>query len=179
MRSLLDATHGVAPDRLPAAVHDWVRDHLAADLAGSVNPGAAGRDATGTPLPAAAFGRAAELGLFGFLLPRAHGGAGGDRRTFGLLLEQLGYVGEELEFASLLSMYADIPTVIAATGRADLVERYVRPMAAGRRFGTFAYTERHEAFDFRCRTAPAGDGLVVTGEKSLQTGGHLADVFLT
>ncbi len=178
-RGLLEATHPAVPDRVPDEVHDWVRDNLAAHFATAVNPGAADRDATGTPLPAEALRRAADLGLFGFLLPTSCGGAGGDRRTFGLLLEHVGYFCDELEYPSLLSMYADIPTVIAATGRPDLIERYVRPMREGRCFGTFAYTERHDAFDFRCRAARGADGYLITGDKALQTGGHLADVFLT
>jgi alkylation response protein AidB-like acyl-CoA dehydrogenase len=72
-----------------------------------------------------------------------------------------------------------IPTVIAATGRPELIERYALPMRDGLRFGTFAYTERTEAFDFRCRVVRCGDGYLLDGEKCLQTGGHLAGVFLT
>jgi alkylation response protein AidB-like acyl-CoA dehydrogenase len=170
-----DVTDPAAPDR----VHGWVRDHLAAFFAGSVNPGAADRDATGTPLPVELFRPAADLDLFGYLLPASCGGAGGDRRTFGLLLEQIGYFCQELEYAALLSMYADVPVVIAAAGSPELVDRYVRPMSRGRCFGTFAYTERTDAFDFGCRVRPTADGYLVDGEKCLQTGGHLADVFLT
>jgi alkylation response protein AidB-like acyl-CoA dehydrogenase len=148
-------------------------------LSDVVNPGAADRDAAGTPLTAAAFAPAAVAGLFGYLVPAAHGGAGGDRRTFGLILEHLGHACEELEYASLVSMYADIPAVIAAAGRPDLTDRYVLPMITGKRFGTMAYTERTDAFDFGCRVIAAGGGFEVTGDKVLQTGGHLADVFLT
>lgn len=163
----------------PEQVHGWVQANLAPFLAESVNPGAVDRDANESPLLAAAFQRPADLGLLGFLLPREFGGSGDDRRVFGLLLEQIGYFCEELEYASLLSMYADIPAVIAATGRPELIERYVLPMSQGRCFGTFAYTERTDAFDFRCRVASTGDGYLLDGEKCLQTGGHLADVFLT
>jgi len=160
-------------------VHDWVREHLAPFFATSVNPGAASRDETGSPLPAGAFLPATELGLLGYLLPVGLGGAGGDRRTFGLLLEQVGYFCEELEYASLLSMYADIATVVAATGQPELIDRYVRPMSRGQRFGTFAYTEQTDAFDLHCRVRRTGAGYLVDGVKCLQTGGHLADVFLT
>jgi alkylation response protein AidB-like acyl-CoA dehydrogenase len=156
-----------------------VREHLGGFLSNVVNPGAAGRDLTATPLPAAAFTPAAKAGLLGHLVPESHGGSGGDRRAFGLILEQLGYACEELEYASLVSMYADIPAVLAGTGRTDLTDTYIRPMIAGERFGTFAYTERTDAFDFSCRVTTAGDGFEANGVKVLQTGGHLADVFLT
>jgi alkylation response protein AidB-like acyl-CoA dehydrogenase len=157
----------------------WVRTHLGDFLSNVVNPGAAGRDRTGTPLPAGAFAPAARAGLLGHLVPESHGGGGGDRRAFGLILEQLGYACEELEYASLISMYADIPAVIATTGRRDLTESHIRPMIAGERFGTFAYTEHTDAFDFACRVSRTGDGFEANGVKVLQTGGHLADVFLT
>jgi alkylation response protein AidB-like acyl-CoA dehydrogenase len=160
-----------------AQVADWVRVTMSEFLSNVVNPGAADRDLTGTPLTASDFAPAAELGLLGYLVHN------GDRRTFGLILEHLGHACEELEYASLISMYADIPAVIAdvaaSAGRPDLADRYVAPMIAGKRFGTFAYTERTDAFDFGCRVTAAGGGFEISGVKVLQTGGHLADVFLT
>lgn len=160
-------------------IAEWVRAHLSGFLSDVVNPGAADRDATGTPLTATAFTPLAASGLLGYLVPAGHGGAGGDRRTFGLILEHLGHACDELEYPSLVSMYADIPAVIAGVGRPDLINRYVQPMIAGKRFGTFAYTERSDAFDFGCRVVEVDNGFEVTGVKALQTGGYLADVFLT
>jgi alkylation response protein AidB-like acyl-CoA dehydrogenase len=130
-------------------------------------------------MPAAAFEQAAELGLLAFLLPPELGGTGGDRRTYGLLLEHAGYFCDEIEYGSLLSLYADVASVIADSGRPDLIDRYVRPMAAGQCFGTFAYTELTDVFDLHCRVKPTDGGYLVDGEKCLQTGGSLADVFLT
>jgi butyryl-CoA dehydrogenase len=163
----------------PKSARAYVQAQLAPFLAEEINPGAAERDARDVPFSAAALQPAVDLGLLGFLLPREFGGAGGDRRTFGLLLEQIGYFCEELEYASLVSMYADIAAVIAEIGRSDLIERYVVPMSRGSRFGTFAYTERTDALDFCCRAVKTADRYVLDGEKCLQTGGHLADVFLT
>lgn len=176
---ILPKTSAIPAAPTPAQVAQWLRENLSAFLSNMVNPGAPERDLTGTPLAASAFAPAAELGLLGYLVPSECGGAGGQRRTFGLILEQLGHACEELEYASLLSMYADIPAVIAGTGRADLIESHVRPMMAGQRFGTFAYTERTDAFDFSCRVTARPHGFEADGVKVLQTGGHLADVFLT
>lgn len=175
----VDSREVLGPTSTPDEVTGWVRDNMAAFLAQSVNPGAADRDRDEQPLPRTAFRRAADLGLLGYLLPRELGGSGGDRRTYGLILEQMGYFGDEIEYGSLLSLYADIPTVIAETGRPDLIERYVVPMSQGHRFGTFAYTERTDPFDLACRVTTSADGYVLDGEKCLQTGGWLADVFLT
>jgi alkylation response protein AidB-like acyl-CoA dehydrogenase len=162
----------------PETVHRFVRENLAEHFLGVINPGAAERDSRGIPLDALAFQPAARLGLFAFLLPRELGGTG-DRRTFGLLLEQIGYFCDELEFASLLSMYADVASTIAATNRSDLHDAYVVPMSCGARFGTFAYTEQTDALNFTCRAVKRGNQYILRGEKCLQTGGHLADVFLT
>lgn len=163
----------------PEQVHAHVRSNLGPFLVEKVNPGAAERDEHATPLPAEVFRDPASRWMLRFLLPSELGGSGGDRRIFGLLLEYIGYFCEELEYASLLSMYADIPTIIAAAGRKHLTDKYAGPMSRGECFGTFAFTERTDAFDFRCRAVRHGTTYLVDGEKCVQTGGHLADVFLT
>lgn len=161
------------------AVEGYARSELSGFFASRVNPGAAERDAQNTCLPADIFREAAQLGLLAYLLPKEVGGLGGNRRTFGLLLEQIGYLCEEVEFASLLSLYADIPTLICDTGERELIERYVVPMSRGTRFATFAYTERTDALSFSSRAVQRGKHYVLSGEKCLQTGGQLADTFLT
>jgi hypothetical protein len=168
----------LATSSSPDTVQQFVRENLAEYFSKVINPGAAERDLHGVPLDARAFRPAADLGLFAFLLPHELGGSG-DRRTFGLLLEQVGYYCDELEFASLLSMYADVASVVAATKRTDLLESYVIPMSRGARFGTFAYTEQSDALNFSCRAVKHGNQYLLRGEKCLQTGGHLADIFLT
>jgi len=163
----------------PEVVQQFVRGELAEYFATSVNPGAAERDARSIPFTADVFEPIARLGLLGFLLPRELGGGGGDRRTFGLILEQIGFYCDELELASLVSMYADLVSVIAASGRNDLLATYVAPMIRGELFATFAYTERTDALSFTSRAVKHGNRYVLRGEKCLQTGGHLAGVFLT
>jgi alkylation response protein AidB-like acyl-CoA dehydrogenase len=162
----------------PEVVKHFVRTELAEYLSTVINPGAAERDARSLPFEASVFEPLARLGLFAFLLPRELGG-GGDRRTFGLILEQIGYFCDELELAALLSMYADVASVIAATDRSDLRATYVVPMSRGQLFGTFAYTEQTDALNFASRAVKRGNRYVLNGEKCLQTGGHLAGVFLT
>src|SRR6185295_15866181 len=162
---------GISPisDCSPELARRFVQRELAEHFTTVVNPGAPERDLRGAPLDALAFQPLAALGLFAFLLPRELGGLG-DRRAFGLVLEQIGYYCDELEVASLLSMYADVASVIAATGRADLIDSHVIPMSRGIRFGTFAYTEHSDALSFSCRAVKHRDRYVVRGEKCLQTG---------
>jgi alkylation response protein AidB-like acyl-CoA dehydrogenase len=176
------AEPGVArlpPAATPAEVGEYAAAELAGFLATEVNPGAPQREEDREVVPRAAFTAAARIGLLNYLLPRDVGGLGGSRRVFGLLLEQLGSLCDDMAFPFMLSMYADIPTVVLAAGRPGLVERYVRPMAAGDVLGTFAFTDFGDAFEFQTRAVRKGDQWVVSGVKCLQTGGALADVFVT
>jgi alkylation response protein AidB-like acyl-CoA dehydrogenase len=171
-----------------AALSDWstpddVAAYASAELVDFIdtelNPYADERDEAYEVIPRPVFEHATRIGLANFLIPRGAGGLGGSRRVFGLLLEQIGYRCADMSFATMLAMYADVPNVIHRSGRPALIDRYVRPMAEGRRFGTFAYTDYGDAFDFQARVVRKGDSYVLTGVKCLQTGGALADVFVT
>lgn len=166
------------PDATVAEVESYAAGELRDFLATSVNPGATDRDEACEVVPRAAFEEAARIGLLNYLIPREMGGVGGSRRVFGLLLEQVGYHCEDTGFPTMLAMYADVPNVIHRTGHPGLLERYVRPMAEGRRLGTFAYTDYGDAFDFRTRVVRRDGGYVLNGVKCLLTGGSLADVFV-
>src|SRR5215213_1505198 len=173
------ALAGLAADATPDQVSAYAESDLAGFLAAEVNPGAPQREEDREVVPRAAFTAATRAGLLNYLLPREVGGLGGSRRVFGLLLEQMGHLCDDMAFPFMLSMYADIPTVVLAAGRPGLVERYVRPMAAGEVLGTFAFTDFGDAFEFGTRAVRKGDRWVVSGVKCLQTGGALADVFVT
>ncbi len=163
----------------PADVAAYVSAELVDYFAVHLDPYATERDEACAPIPHATFRHAAQLGLLNYVIPREVGGIGGSRRVFGLLLEQIGQHCADMSFATMLSMYADVPNVIHRAGRPALDERYVRPMAEGHRLGTFAYTDYGDAFDFQTRVVRDGDRYVVNGTKCLQTGGMLADVFVT
>jgi len=169
----------LAADATPDEVSAYAADELARFLDSEVNPGAPEREEDREVVPRAAFAAATRIGLLNYLLPTDVGGTGGSRRVFGLLLEQMGTLCDDMAFPFMLSMYADIPTVVLAAGQPALVDRYVKPMAAGEVLGTFAFTDYGDAFEFRTRAERKGDRWVVSGVKCLQTGGALADVFVT
>lgn len=162
----------------PAEVRRAVASELADFFATQINPHATDRDEACEVIPRAAFEQAADVGLLSYIIPRDVGGVGGSRRTFGLLLEQIGYFCDDVAFPSMLAMFADVPNVIYRAGRASLLEQYVQPMLRGRKLGTFAYTDYGDAFDFQTRVVKRGDRYVLNGIKCLQTGGMLADVFV-
>jgi alkylation response protein AidB-like acyl-CoA dehydrogenase len=163
----------------PQEVRAYVAAELTEFFATQVNPNTTERDEECSALPRTVFEYAAEVGLLNYLIPEKVGGIGGSRRTFGLLLEQIGYFCDDVAFPSVLAMFADVPNVIYRSGRTVLWEQYVHPMARGRKFGTFAYTDYGDAFDFQTRVVRKANQYVLNGTKCLQTGGMLADVFVT
>ncbi|MCG8417665.1 MAG: acyl-CoA/acyl-ACP dehydrogenase [Proteobacteria bacterium] len=167
--------HQPSPEHVRRVVEELMLDFFERD----VNPNSMQRDEECVCLSPRVFEQAARIGLVNFLLPAEVGGLDGSRRTFGLLLEQISYYCEDMAFPSILAMFADIPNVILQAGRPDLVEEYVVPMSQGRRFATFAFTDYGEPLFFETRVRSAGDKFLLSGEKTLQTGGALADTFLT
>jgi alkylation response protein AidB-like acyl-CoA dehydrogenase len=163
----------------PSEVALWVEEELGAVVRSELNPSACEADRELRCIPAELFRRLGEKGLLGYLLPEALGGLGGSRRNFGLILEQLGYISLQPELPSLLSLFADLPCVVASTRREELIERYVQPMARGECLAAFAYTELGDVADFRTQAHRTERGYVIRGEKAVVTGGAIADVFLT
>lgn len=169
----------LGPHATPAEVRAVVASELGAFFASEINPQAGARDEACEVIPRAAFEYAAQIGLLNFLLPREVGGLGGSRRTFGLLLEHVGYFCDDPAFPSMVAMFADIPDAIYRTRRPALLERYVQPMARGQKFGTFAYTDHGDAVDLQTKVVRREGRFVLNGTKCLQTGGALCDVFVT
>src|SRR5678816_301933 len=108
---------------------DDIRARFGAFVRDAVNPGASHRDRAGEPLSRDLVTEAARLGLLGYGLPTDIGGGGADDLAWGLLLEEIGYLSDDLSLPQVL-FAATIPArAILATGRADSFDRYVRPVA--------------------------------------------------
>ena len=156
-----------------------VRERLRPFFMEEVNPGADERDGKDLRIPSALMQRAAELGLFGQSLPKELGGQALDLMHWARTLEQVGYLSDDTSFSTLLSLRVAIAHAIWSTGRADLIERYARPMARGELRGALAYSDSADAFSFRSIARKEGSGYILNGEKFLVTGGSDADVFMT
>jgi len=156
-----------------------VRQRFGDLISEQINPGAAARDAANTPLPRAVLRDAARLGLVGMPLPRDAGGEGCDCYTWGMVLEEVAYLCDDLSFPLVISLFAAVGATIYDSGRPDLIERYVRPLARGERFTSFAFSEERDAFSFQSTAQKDGDGYVLNGHKVIVTGGLLADAFMT
>jgi alkylation response protein AidB-like acyl-CoA dehydrogenase len=143
-----------------------------------VNPGAEERDARAVECPPELMRRAREIGLFTYALPTELGGQGADLLEWGSVLEEVGYLSEDCSFPALLSARVWVTDTLFATGRQDLIERYVRPMAEAKLFGAFAYSDAADPFAFSSTVSRDGNSLVVNGEKPIVTGATTADVFV-
>ena len=143
-----------------------------------VDPGAEERDALGVGCPPEVIREAREVGLFTLALPKELGGGGADLYEWGLVLEQLGYLCDDASFPALLSARVWVTDTLFRAARPEHIERYVVPMARAERFGSFAYSDGADPFDFSSTLRRDGSDLVVNGEKTIVTGATSADIFV-
>ena len=144
-----------------------------------LNPYASARHETRCPIPKETFKKAADLGLIAYKFPKAIGGRGKDALSWGLLLEELGYICDDNSFPMLLSYYTGVAEDIYRLGDADLTERYVLPMLNGELLGAFAYSEDADHYSFASVAKKQSDGYVLNGHKPFISGAGIADVFMT
>jgi acyl-CoA dehydrogenase len=133
-------------------------------------------------IPRALHRTAGELGLIGVAFPESVGGGGGDLLDSLVLQEAMFEAGASSGLmAGLFTAGIALPH-IAASGDADLVERFVRPTLAGELIGSLAITEPGGGSDVARITTraelvrgSAGDHYVVDGAKTFITSGVRAD----
>ncbi|WP_028643853.1 acyl-CoA dehydrogenase family protein [Nocardioides sp. URHA0020] len=125
---------------------------------------------------------AAKQGLLGISFPEDVGGEGGDVLDTVDLQEGMFEAGASSGFmAALLTGGIALPH-IAASGDADLVDRFVRPTLAGETIGALAITEPGGGSDVGAITTTAvrdGEHYVVNGAKTFITSGVRADFVTT
>jgi acyl-CoA dehydrogenase len=133
-------------------------------------------------IPRALHRTAGDLGLIGAAFPEEVGGGGGDLVDSVVLQESMFDAGASSGLmAGLFTAGIALPH-IAASGDADLVDRFVRPTLAGDTIGSLAITEPGGGSDVgRIVTTAARDGdhYVVNGAKTFITSGVRADFVTT
>jgi len=133
---------------------------------------AAERDRT-KAFPAENLKKMGELGLMGMMVPMAYGGEGADT---------LGYVAALAEVAYACAATAVVMSVhnsivcesILRFGTEDQKQKYLKPLATGRRIGAFALTEPHAGSDpvSQSTTAVRDKGTyIINGSKRFTTTG--------
>jgi alkylation response protein AidB-like acyl-CoA dehydrogenase len=143
-----------------------------------VNPGADARDRTGEPLPRALLAEAGRIGLLGFSLPAEIGGEGRDKLEWGIVVEEVARLSLDPGFSAVSDLNAGVAELLAGTGRADLVDSYAAPMAAGSRVCPPAAYESRDPFDYATTARESGGGWLLSGCKPFVGGALFADAFL-
>ncbi|MDQ6671136.1 MAG: acyl-CoA/acyl-ACP dehydrogenase [Chloroflexota bacterium] len=120
----------------------------------------------------------AEMGLMGLGIDAGYGGQGLGMVEMALVLEEMGrsaYPGPYFATAVLAA------NVIAASGQAKQMARYLPDLASGRSTATLALVEDAVAWTSRAvrlRAERRGDGFVLSGTKRFVPFAHVADLML-
>jgi len=126
--------------------------------------------------------KAGAQGLLGVAFPEDVGGGGGDLADSVAMQEALFEAGASSGLmAGLFTGGIALPHM-AASGNADLVDRFVRPTLAGEKIGALAITEPGGGSDVAGITTRAvrdGDHYLVNGAKTFITSGVRADFVTT
>ncbi len=126
--------------------------------------------------------RAAAVGLLGIGHPTAVGGEGGDLIDSATVTEELILAGASSGLIAALYTHGIALPHIEASGRADLIDAYVRPTLRGELIGCLAVTEPGGGSDvaaIRTRARRDGDHYVVNGSKTYITSGVRSDFITT
>jgi glutaryl-CoA dehydrogenase (non-decarboxylating) len=121
----------------------------------------------------------AEHGWLGSLLSAEVGGAGFDRITYGLLIEEIGRACSSTR--SLLTVHDMVGHALSRWGKPEVKERFLPALARGERLGALALSEPNvgsDASSIETRAVEDGESFVLDGRKKWTTFGQIADLFL-
>ena len=156
-------------------IQDMVRQFAKTEL----EPKAAEIDKTGE-FPMANIKKMAELGLMGMVVPEKYGGAGFDFVSLAVAVEEISRAcGSTGVIVAVNNSLAGWTTY--SNGTEEQREKFVRPMATGKKIGAFALTEPNVGSDPAALETTAkleGDYYIVNGTKRFITNGGVGDIFL-
>ena len=153
---------------------------MARELAAKeIAPIAAEIDETGQ-FPREVMEKMAEAGLFGILIPPPFGGAGGERLTFALTVEEIAAASASVAWSFLTS--TGVAFLILAFGSDAQKKKYLPALAKGETLGAFALVEPSGGTNWqmtlRTRAAAEGDQYVVNGSKCFISNAGEADIYI-
>jgi alkylation response protein AidB-like acyl-CoA dehydrogenase len=158
-----DTMRAFARERLAPFAAEWDRGHI---------------------FPREALAELARLGACGIVVPERHGGAGLDYLSLAVTLEEIA-AGDGSTSTILSVQNSVVCGPILAFGNDAQKERYLRPLASGKKLGCFCLTEPHVGSDAgaittRAELVKGGEGAayVLDGVKQFITSGKHADVAL-
>jgi butyryl-CoA dehydrogenase len=152
-----------------AMVRQFARDEIL--------PTAAERDRT-KEFPWKILRKMGELGLMGMNVPQEYNGAGVDTVSYSLALQEVAYACAST--AVIMSVHNSVACgPIYLFGSPHLRESYLKPLAGGKKIGSFALTEPGAGSDpasQRCMAVRDGDSYIINGNKIFITTGKNSDL---
>jgi butyryl-CoA dehydrogenase len=143
---------------------------------GKIRPVAAELDATGR-FPTEIIQMLAEMGLMGMMVPEQWGGAGMDAVSYAMAMEEV--AAECASTAVIMSVNNSLVCApILAFGNDQQKQKYLTPLAQGKKLGCFALSEPGHGSDpggLECLATPVEGDFRVKGTKNWITNGKEAD----
>lgn len=159
--------------------HEQLRDMIRDFAENEVAPTAAERDEEAR-FDREIFDKMAELGLTGIPWPEEYGGAGFDYLAYCIAVEELSRVcastGVTLSAHTSLAGWP-----VYKFGTEEQKQKYLRPMAEGKKIGAYCLTEPGSGSDaggMRTTAKLEGDEYVINGSKIFITNGGVADIYI-
>lgn len=158
-----------------AAIAAEVERRFGAFIRDRINPTTEQRDQDYATFTPDMLREMAEVGLTGFTVSPAIGGAGRSWTDWGHALEEIGYLCDDAGLPMLLSYRESAINLVhrsGLAGRPHLIERYAAPAVRGEEYIGWLLTEDSDLLSFNTQVRPApGDGYVLSGTKKASTGG--------
>lgn len=159
--------------------HQQLRDMIRDFAINEVAPTAAERDEE-ERFDREIFDKMAELGLTGIPWPEQYGGAGFDYLAYVIAVEELSRVcastGVTLSAHTSLAGWP-----VYKFGTEEQKQKYLRPMAEGKKIGAYGLTEPGSGSDaggMKTYAVEDGDHYVINGSKIFITNGGVADIYI-
>ncbi|MFC9417475.1 acyl-CoA dehydrogenase AcdA [Bacillus mobilis] len=159
--------------------HEMIRKMVRDFAKNEVAPTAAERDEE-ERFDRALFDQMAELGLTGIPWPEEYGGIGSDYLAYVIAIEELSRVcastGVTLSAHTSLAGWP-----IFKFGTEEQKQKFLRPMAEGKRIGAYGLTEPSSGSDaggMRTTAKRDGDHYILNGSKIFITNGGIADIYV-
>ena len=159
--------------------HEQLREMIRDFAVNEVAPSAAERDENET-FDRAIWDKMAELGLTGIPWPEEYGGAGFDYLAYCIAVEELSRVcastGVTLSAHTSLAGWP-----VYKFGTEEQKQKYLRPMAEGKKIGAYCLTESGSGSDaggMKTTAKLEGDEFVLNGSKIFITNGGEAEIYI-
>jgi alkylation response protein AidB-like acyl-CoA dehydrogenase len=159
--------------------HEMLRKMVRDFAENEVAKTAAERDETET-FDRSIFDQMAELGLTGIPWPEEYGGIGADYLSYVIAVEELSRV--DASIGVTLSAHTSLACwPIYKFGTEEQKQKFLRPMAEGKKIGAYGLTEPGSGSDagaMRTTAKRDGDHYIINGNKIFITNGGEADIYV-